>query len=93
MKLVYKPFALVARSIGSRLGKAAFHGVWGRVGESDHPPSPTAGRVNLAQLAAVAALEAATLAAIEATIDQLSARAFHQLIGAWPEKPPEAEDE
>lgn len=91
MKFVYKPFAIVARSVGSKLGKNAFETLWGKVGDSDRPPKPTAGRVALARVAGAAALEAATLAAIEASIDQLTARAFHHLIGAWPEKPPEDE--
>ena len=91
MKFVYKPFAMVARSVGSKLGEAAFAALWGKVGDREHPPKPTAGRVALPKLAAAAALEAATLAAIEASIDQLTARAFHHLIGAWPEKPPEEE--
>jgi hypothetical protein len=92
MKFVYKPFALVARSVGTRLGKSAFDAVWAQVGDTEHPPHPRAGRVHLARAAGVAALEAATMGAVGAAIDQLSARAFHRLVGAWPEKPPEAEE-
>lgn len=86
MKLVYKPFSIFAKSVGTRLGKTAFDAVWDRVGPGPAPPSPTAGQVNLAYLAGSAALEAATMAAIAAVIDQLTARGFHYLIGAWPEK-------
>lgn len=89
MKLLYKPFSIVAKSFGTRLGKSAFDTVWERVGDSPEPPSPTAGRVSLARVAATSALEAATMAAIDAAIEQLTARAFHRLIGAWPEKPGE----
>jgi hypothetical protein len=91
MKLVYKPFSILAKSVGTRLGKSAFDAVWARVGGSEVPPSPTAGRVNLPYVAASAALEAATMAAIAAAIDQLTARGFHYLIGAWPEKAPTAD--
>jgi hypothetical protein len=91
MKFVYKPFQIVAHSVASRLGKTAFETVWGRVGDGDRPPKPTAGRVSLPRVATAAALEAATMAAVGAVIDQLTARSFHHLIGAWPEKPPEAE--
>jgi len=91
VKLVYKPFSILAKSVGTRLGKSAFDAVWARVGNSEVPPSPTAGRVNLAYLAASAALEAATMAAISASIEQLTARGFHYLIGAWPEKAPDAD--
>lgn len=89
MKFLYKPFSIMARSVGSRLGKSAFDTVWERVGDSDEPPSPTAGRVGLARVAASAALEAATMAAVSAAIEQLTARGFHRLIGAWPEKAPD----
>jgi hypothetical protein len=86
MKFLYKPFSILAKSVGTRLGKSAFDTVWERVGDSPQPPSPTAGRVSLARVAASSALEAATMAAIDAAIEQLTARAFHQLIGAWPGK-------
>jgi hypothetical protein len=91
MKFLYKPFSIVAKSIGTRLGKSAFDTVWERVGDSEEPPSPTAGRVSLPRVAASAALEAATMAAISAAIEQLTARSFHRLIGAWPEKAPEGD--
>ncbi|HWD85155.1 MAG TPA: DUF4235 domain-containing protein [Solirubrobacteraceae bacterium] len=93
MKFIYKPFSILAKSVGTRLGKSAFDTVWERVGDSEEPPSPTAGRVSLARVAASAALEAATMAAVGAAIEQLTARGFHRLIGAWPEKAPEAEQQ
>ncbi len=39
-----------------------------------------------------AALQAAVLAGVGAVIDQIAARVFHQLFGAWPGKPPEPVD-
>ena len=89
MKLLYKPFNLVAALVGHRAGRMTFQAVWSRLGEEEKPPSPRAGRVGLASLAGSAALEAATTAAVTAVIEQLTARAFHHLFGAWPEKPPE----
>jgi hypothetical protein len=88
MKLVYTPFSIFAHQIAARAGKAAFHSIWTRVSVSDTPPpSATAGRVNLVYVAGSAALEAATMAAVGAIVDQLTARAFHHLLGAWPTKP------
>jgi len=90
MKLLYKPFGIIAGVIGHRTGRTAFEAVWSRVGgEEEKPPSPRAGRLGLAQVAGSAALEAATIAAVAAVIEQLAARAFHHLFGAWPEKRPE----
>ena len=91
MKFLYKPFSIMAKTVGSRLGKTAFDQVWERVGDSEKPPSPTAGRVSLPRVAASAALAAATMAAIGAAIEQLTARGFHHLIGAWPDQAPDAE--
>ncbi len=86
MKLLYMPFSIMARSVGTRLGKSAFQTVWERVGDGEQPPSATAGRVSVPRLAATAAIEAGLAAAIDAALEQLTARAFHHLIGAWPDK-------
>jgi hypothetical protein len=88
MKLLFKPFEIFAGVIAHRTGRTAFQAMWSRMGEEE-PPSPLAGRVGLAQVAGSAALEAATIAAAAAMADQLAARVFHHLFGAWPEKPPE----
>jgi hypothetical protein len=88
MKLFYRPFAIVAGVIGHRTGRTAFEAVWSHVGGEETPPSPRAGRVGLVQVAGTAALEAATIAAAAAVADQLVARIFHHLFGAWPESPP-----
>jgi hypothetical protein len=93
MKLLYKPFGIAAGIIGARIGKETFDAVWQRLSDSDSPPSPTEGRQSFVALAGGAALEAAVLAATAAVVDQLAARAFYQLFGAWPSKPAEAEAE
>jgi Protein of unknown function (DUF4235) len=92
VKLLYKPFAIVAKSVAARLGKASFEALWAKLGDSEKPPSPTQGRVPLAKVATSAALEAATMAAVGATVDQVTARWFHYLFGAWPDKPKAKKD-
>jgi hypothetical protein len=91
MGLVYKPFSIFAHGIAARLGKETFAAIWMRVGDGDRPAQPTAGRLNLFAVASAAALEAATMAATTAVIDQLTARVFHHLLGAWPQRPQAAE--
>ncbi len=88
MKLFYKPFAIFAHQIAARIGRAAFATIWEKVGSGAAPPAPTAGRVGLPRLAVATALEAATMAATAAVADQLAARVFHHLLGAWPTRPP-----
>lgn len=90
MKFFYMPFAVIAGVIGQRAGRKAFRAVWSRVGgETEEPPSPKAGRLSLVRVAGSAALEAATIAGIAAAVQQLTARVFHHLFGAWPEQPKE----
>jgi hypothetical protein len=86
MKLLYKPFAIVAGIVGTKLGKRAFKGLWAKIGDSPAPPAATAGDAPLVKVAAGAALEAATMAAIAATVDRLSARSFRHIFGVWPER-------
>ncbi len=89
MKLLYKPLGIITAVLAHRIGRTAFQAVWSRVGAQDRPPSPLAGRIGLAQVAGSAALEAATIATVSAVIEQLAARLFHHIFGAWPEKPPQ----
>jgi hypothetical protein len=87
MGILYKPLAIVAGMVKKRAGRAASARVWGQLGHPEGPPAPTAGRHSLWALAGSAAVEAATIAAVSAVVDQLFARAFHHLFGAWPAKP------
>jgi uncharacterized protein DUF4235 len=84
--LLYKPFAIVAGIIGTRLGKRTFKALWRAIDSSPAPPPATAGEASLLKAAGGAALEAATIAAIAATVDRVSARAFRHLFGFWPAK-------
>jgi uncharacterized protein DUF4235 len=88
MKLLYKPFALIAGLIAARVGKALFEGMWSRVDERE-PPAPTAPDASLSKVVGAAALKAATMASVAAAADRAAAEAFHHLTGIWPGKPPE----
>jgi predicted DNA-binding transcriptional regulator YafY len=85
MRILYKPFSIVAGVIGARLGRSAFKTLWAKIDATD-PPDPTTADASLPKVVAAAALEAATMAAIAAAVDRASARAFHYLTGIWPSK-------
>jgi Protein of unknown function (DUF4235) len=85
MRVLYKPFAIIASVIGARLGRTAFKRLWTRFDAAD-PPEPTTAEASFPKVVAAAALEAATLAGIAAAVDRASARAFHYLTGIWPGK-------
>jgi Protein of unknown function (DUF4235) len=83
MKILYKPFAIIAGMISARLGRTAFTNLWGRIDAGD-PPDATTENAGTPKIVAAAALEAATMAAIAAAVNRGSVRAFHYLTGIWP---------
>ena len=92
MKILYKPFAIIAGLIGARIAKAIFSAVWSRI-DHDAPPKPTTEEASLPKVVGAAALEAATMAGVGALADRAGARAFHHLTGIWPgEKHPGEDD-
>ncbi len=93
MKILYKPFALIAALIGARIGRSVFKSLWSKVDADESPPEPTVEEASLGKVVAAAALEAATLAAVAAIADRASARTFQHLTGYWPGKKTQDEDE
>ena len=83
MKLLYKPFSLLASLLAARIGKTVFRSLWSRIEEAD-PPSATAANASLSKVVAASALEAATMASVAAAAHRASARAFEWLTGVWP---------
>jgi hypothetical protein len=91
MKLLYKPFAIIAGIVSARLGATAFKQLWARIDSAD-PPAPTSSEANLTKVVVAAGLEAATMAVVAAAIDRASAKWFHHLFGIWPGDKPPADD-
>jgi hypothetical protein len=83
MKILYKPFGIIAGLIGARIATAIFKAVWARIDE-EAPPKPTTEDASLPKVVGAAALEAATMASVGAAVDRAGARAFHHLTGIWP---------
>jgi enolase len=91
MKLLYKPFGIIAAVIGAKAGQKLFDRVWARV-DGGPPPGPKAPDASLGRVVAAQALQAASLAAAGAATDRLGMRWFHYLTGIWPGDKPEAPD-
>ena len=83
MKILYKPFGLIAGFIAARIGESVFRSLWSKIDEGE-PPAPTAVDASLPKVVGAAALEAATRAGVSAAVERASARAFYYLIGIWP---------
>jgi uncharacterized protein DUF4235 len=83
MKILYKPFAIIASVIGAKLGHTIFTRLWSRIDDAD-PPGPREPNVSLPKVVGAKALEAATMAGVGAAVDRASAKWFHYLTGIWP---------
>jgi hypothetical protein len=91
MKILYKPFAIIAGLIGARIANVIFRGLWSRVDDSD-PPKPTTAGASFGKVVGAAALEAATVAGVGAAVSRASARTFEHLTGIWPGDKPKPKD-
>jgi Protein of unknown function (DUF4235) len=90
MKLLYKPFALIAGLIAARLGRALFQGLWRKI-DAEPPPKPGTGEASLGKVVGAQALQAGVMAGVAAAVNRMFARTFRHLVGAWPDKPDEPE--
>jgi Protein of unknown function (DUF4235) len=92
MKLLYKPFALIAGIIGAKLGRSIFKNLWAKL-DGDEPPKETSEDVSVSKVVGAKALEAATLAGTAAAVDRASRRSFEYLFGVFPGEKKKDEDE
>ena len=92
MKILYKPFAIIAGLIGARIARAVFRALWSRVDEGE-PPKPTTAGASFPKVVGAAALEAATMAGVGAAVDRAGARTFQHLTGIWPGDKEQKEEE
>jgi Protein of unknown function (DUF4235) len=85
MKILYKPFSIIAGIVAARLGRSIFRSLWSRIDDAE-PPAATAPDASLSKVVGAAALEAATMAGVAAAVNRASARTFEYLTGIWPGK-------
>jgi hypothetical protein len=88
IKLLYKPFAIMAGLISARLGRSVFRSIWAKIDDKP-PPRPGSGEGGTLKVIGGQALQAAVMAGVAAGVNRTFARAFHHLIGPWPEEPSE----
>lgn len=83
MKLLYKPFSIVAGLVGGLLARRLFTVVWGAIDE-EQPPEATTERASWPRVLAAAAVQGVTFSVTRAAVDRAGARAFEHLFGIWP---------
>ncbi|MGA9860244.1 MAG: DUF4235 domain-containing protein [Solirubrobacteraceae bacterium] len=92
MRLLYKPFGIIAGLIAARLGRSVFRSLWAKIDDAP-PPIPGSGEGSVVKVVGSQALQAGVMAGSAAAVDRVFANVFHHLIGTWPKKPPEPEAE
>jgi hypothetical protein len=91
VKLIYWPLSLIAGFISARLGRSLFRALWEKI-DDQPPPNAGSGEGSTVKVIAGHALQAGVMAASAAIVHRAFAKAFHYLVGAWPEKPAAEED-
>ncbi len=91
MKILYKPFAIIAGVIGAKVGQSVFKALWGKI-DGAEPPKPTIEEASLGRVVGAAALEAAAVAGTQAATRRATARSFRYLTGIWPGEHEEEEE-
>lgn len=92
MRILFKPFAIITGIFARLLGRSLFRTLWSRIDEQP-PPQPLVGDGSMAKVIGARALQAGVMGAAAALVERLAARAFHHLIGIWPKKPPDPDDD
>ena len=92
LRLLYKPLALFGGIIAGKLGQSIFSKIWARIDKAP-PPRPGTGEGSTAKVIVAQTLQAGVMAGTAAAVDRTLARFFHHLIGIWPKKRPEPDED
>jgi hypothetical protein len=89
MKLLYKPFGLIAGLIAGFVSEKIFNFIWARFDDQE-PPEPKTEDAPVGKVLAAAAVQGLVFRTVRAYVDRQGARGFRYLTGVWPgEKKPE----
>ena len=83
MKLIYKPFGIIAGILAGLLSKKLFEFIWARIDDQEAPEATTQ-EASLAKVLAAAAMQGVTFKVTRAAVDRAGARGFAHLTGVWP---------
>jgi Protein of unknown function (DUF4235) len=92
LRLLYRPLAIIGAIISGKVGQSVFRSIWAKF-DDEPPPTPGSGVGSTAKVVGATALQAGVMAGTAAVVDRTLARFFHHIIGIWPNKPPEPEDQ
>lgn len=84
MKLLYKPWGMLAGVLGGALAGALFKRMWKLVTGEEEAPTATDRSRGWAEIVVAAALEGAVYGAVKAFVDRGGATGFAKATGTWP---------
>ena len=89
MKLLYKPFGLIAGLISGLIASKIFDFIWARFDDQE-PPEPKTEQAPIVKVLAAAAIQGLIFKTVRAAVDRQGAKGFKYLTGVWPgEKKPD----
>lgn len=83
MKLLYKPFGLLAGIAGGLVARRLFSAVWGAI-DDEEPPKPTTEQASWPRVLGAALVQGATFSVTKAAVDRAGAKGFAHFFGVWP---------
>jgi hypothetical protein len=86
MKLLYKPFGIVASVLGGLLASALFKRFWRLVANEQEAPTAKDRDRGWGEVVAAATMQGAVFGGVKALIDRGGATAFFRATGVWPGK-------
>lgn len=89
MKLLYKPFGIIAGIVAGILARKLFTLIWSKL-DDEEPPQAKTELATWPRVVTAAVLQGAVTAGTRAAVDRAGARGFEHLFGVWPgEKVPD----
>ena len=84
LKILYKPFGIVASVLGGMLAGAMFKRVWKLAAHEDEAPEATDAQRGWGEVLIAATLQGAIFALVKAATDRGAATITRRLLGFWP---------
>ena len=84
IKLMYKPFSIIAGVLGGILAGVIFKQVWKLAAREDEAPDSTDVQKGWGEVLIAATLQGAIFALVKAAVDRGAAEATLRLTGIWP---------
>jgi hypothetical protein len=86
MKLLYKPFAIVAGLVASRAAGAIFKRLWAFLAKETEMPQAMEQSRGWTEVVAAAILKGAVFGGVKAFVDRAFASEYFRRTGVWPGK-------